>query len=97
MSTGSHHLHVLLDLSDLGLELVHLSFVGPMWNCQVVHCEGPEGGVELRAEVVPDSGWVEGHHRLVYRLHHLLTGCHVLVIFLLLLVAFLCFLQLVVL
>lgn len=96
MSPFSHHLRILLDLPDLGLELVNLPLVSCMWNCQVVHGEGPEGGVELRAEVVPDSGWVEGHHRLVHRLHHLLTGCHVLVIFLLLLVALLCFLQLIV-
>lgn len=96
-STVSHHLRVLLNLPDLGLELVNLSLVGRMWNCQVVHGEGPKRGVELRPEVVPDSGWVEGHHRLVHRLHHLLTGCYVLVIFLLLLVAFLRFLQLIVL
>lgn len=97
MSTVSHHLRVLLDLPDLGLELVNLPLVGHMWNCQVVHGEGPEGGVELRAEVVPDSGWVEGHHGLMHRRHHLLAGCHVLVKFLLLLVAFLHFLQLIIL
>lgn len=97
LSTVSHHLRVLLDLPDLDPELVNLPLVGRLWNCQVVHSEGPEGGVELRAEVVPDSGWVEGHHGLMHGRHHLLTGCHVLVNFLLLLVAFLCFLQLIVL
>ena len=93
----THDLRVLLDGLDLDLELVDLTLVGRVWNGQVVHGEGPEGGVELRAEVVPDPGWMEGHHGLVHRRHHLFTGCHVLVYFLLLPVAFLGFLQLVVL
>lgn len=99
MSGGAstHYLWVLLDGFDLDLELVDLTLIGSMWDGQVVHGEGPKGGVELRAEVVPDPGRVEGHHSLMHRCHHLFTGCHILVYFLLLPVAFLCFLQLIVL
>lgn len=94
---STHYLRVLLDGFDLDLELVDLTFVRRMWNCQVVHGERPEGGVELRAKVVPNPGRMEGHHSLVHWRHHLFTGCHILVYLLLLLVALLCFLQLIIL
>lgn len=88
----THYLSVLLDGFDLGLQLVDLALVGCMWNGQVIHGERPEGGVELRAEVVPDPGRVEGHHSLMHRCHHLFAGCYILVYLLLLLVALLGFL-----
>ncbi|KAF3841222.1 hypothetical protein F7725_007084 [Dissostichus mawsoni] len=86
---------VVLDGLDLDLELVDLAVVGRMRHGQVVHGEGPEGGVELRADVVPDPGRMEGHYGLMHRSHHRLTRCHVLVDLLLLPVTLLCFLQLV--
>lgn len=96
LRASTYDLRVLLDGSDLNLELVDLSLVSRVWNCQVVHGEGPKGGVELRPQVVPDAGRVEGHHSLVHWSHHLFARSHVLVHLLLLLVAFLRFLQLVV-
>lgn len=96
-SGPTHYLRVLFNGLDLGLELVDLTLVGRVWNGQVVHGEGPEGGVELRAEVIPDPGRMEGHHSLMHRCHDLFTGCHILVYLWLLPVAFLCFLQLIVL
>lgn len=92
----TYDLRVLLDGSDLSLELVDLSLVSRVWNCQVVHGEGPKGGVELRPQVVPDAGRVEGHHSLVHWRHHLFARRHILVHLLLLLVAFLRFLQLII-
>lgn len=96
LRASTYDLRVLLDGSDLNLELVDLSLVSRVWNCQVVHGEGPKGGVELRPQVVPDARRVEGHHSLVHWSHHLFARRHVLVHLLLLLVAFLRFLQLVV-
>lgn len=93
----THYLRVLLDGLDLCLELVDLALVCGMWNGEIIHGEGPEGGIELRAKVIPDSGRMEGHHGLVHRCHHLLTGSHILVYLLLLSVAFLRFLQFIVL
>lgn len=55
IEVASYHVHVVVDGFDLHLELVDLAVVGAMRNRQVVHGERPEGGVELRAQVVPYS------------------------------------------
>lgn len=94
---ATHYLRVLLDLLDLRLELIDLTLVGSMWHGQVVHGEGPEGGVELRAEIIPDPGWMERYHSFMHRCHHLFAGRHVLVHLLLLPITFFCFLQLIIL
>lgn len=94
--TKTHYFRVVLDGLYLGLELVDLALVGRMGNGQVVHGKGPKGGVELRAEVVPDPVRVEGNHSLVYWCHYLFTGRHILLDLLLLPVPLLCFLQFIV-
>lgn len=93
----THHLRVALDLLDLSLELIDFALVGRMWHGQVVHSEGPKGGVELRAQIVPDPGRVERYHGFMHRCHHLFTGRYILVYLLLLPVALFCLFQLIVL
>lgn len=96
LRASTYDLGVLLDGSNLSLQLVDLSLVSRVGNRQVVHGEGPEGGVELRPQVVPHARRVKGHDGLVHGRHHLLARRHILVHLLLLLVAFLRFLQLIV-
>lgn len=55
----SYHLCVLINGPDLHLELVDLAVVGVVGDRQVVHSERPEGGVELRTQVVPHARYVE--------------------------------------
>lgn len=93
----SHHLCVFIDSLDLHLQLVDLTVVGIVRHRQVVHGEGPEGGVELRSNIIPHFGQVKRHDSLVHRGHHLLAGCDVLMDLLLLPVALLCLLQFVIL
>lgn len=97
MNKAPHHLCVFIDGLDLHLQLVDLPVVGVVRHRQVVHGEGPEGGVELGSKVIPHFGQVKRHDGLVHRGHNLLAGCDVLMDLLLLPVALLCLLQFVIL
>lgn len=93
----SHHLCIFINGLDLHLKLVDLPVVGIVWYRQVVHGEGPEGGIELGSKIIPHFGQVKRDDSLMHRGHNLLTGCNVLMDLLLLPVALLCLLQFVIL
>ena len=66
----THHVTVVFHIPASLLGVVDLVVIATSGHVQVVQGEGPEGGVESVADVVPDLGRVEEPCALHDGLHH---------------------------
>lgn len=59
---STYHFWIFINGFHLNFEFVDLPVVGVVWHSEVIHCERPERGIELRADVIPDLGGVQRDH-----------------------------------